>query len=301
MHVQEFGRGEQDEALAMHDWLLVMPRDTENHCGVAVRKHLIQDDPQRVNILHEQCEKGKFQAVLVMIVLSHGLGGLESLCVGSFHINNEHAKKPVACRTTLKGFFARVAEYEVDVLGFDCNRGLGALINTARTMPGDEDVGGPKFLLAPPDECVGMVVPKSSRLLGMRLQNLVSYSPVPGDLGLREGDTDWHEMVLAHWVPADQPHGARMRASETKAERKRRQKHARKKRHRAGPGSLDPSGPADPDPSGPSDPELVSSTTSSGSGGSRPAQATGRSDTTCNKPMCSATWYEVLMPHVIYL
>ena len=30
-HVQEFDRGEQDEAMAMHDWLLVTPREVKNH------------------------------------------------------------------------------------------------------------------------------------------------------------------------------------------------------------------------------------------------------------------------------
>lgn len=219
MHGQGFDRRDQLEAMEAQRWILTMPKDPENRCCVAVRGPLRDN----VSILHEECSKGRFQGVLADVALA----GLGSLVVGSFHIEKEHGDMPVGCRASLLSFFAKVMEHHVDVLGFDCNRGLGPLIDVVRTRPCDEDCGGPKFLLvAPPEFNVGLVLPKGSRLLGMRLQSLVSYAPVVSDIGLRTGDTDWHQMVLAHWVRADTTIGARLRDPETHAKRKRRHKRA---------------------------------------------------------------------------
>lgn len=75
----------------------------------------------------------------------------------------------------------------VDVLGFDSTGAIAAVIDATMTRPGPE--WRVLILLPAPPECVGLVLPTSSQLLGMRLQRVEPYAPAVADLWLRAGDT----------------------------------------------------------------------------------------------------------------
>ena len=230
-------------ALERQGWILAMPRDERNHCCVAVRAHIIGNNPANLTIVHEGYQGRGVDSLMVRVALERPLAGLTSLTVGSFRVDEAFVTRPIFSRAAMSAMFAKAVQHQTDVMGFDSSGAIGALMNATRTVPGPEGRG--LVMLATPPDFVGLVLPKGSQLLDMRLHRVRSYMPAPGDLGLGVGDTSGHALVLAHWVPPTTAVGARQRNVLRLAERKDRQKRARAERDAASASSA-----ATPQPGG---------------------------------------------------
>lgn len=162
--------------------------------------------------------------------------GRTSIRVGSAHLNNERAKKFDVATNCLKGLLEKAEQLQVDIIGIDINRGeqfhaphgdsplskAFRLIKANRTDPGQQVV--PECKLGPPaeDDCVGFLIPPSSKLWKDCVLTSVSYFCLEGsDIGIRSSDEGTHRPVVAHF---------RVKGNQNKRKRTDASKHARRQR-----------------------------------------------------------------------
>ena len=193
---------------------------TVGGCSVAVRRHLHADSSTVWS--HSD---GEYSAVLVKVVFHVEVLGHSELVLGSLHIHNVAAKKPMVSQWLLESFFQACATHHADLVGYDANQASVRIVTLA--PPGS-------VFLRPPLEtdCTGMWVPQWSCLLDdtIRLHGAKFFNAAQVDLGLRETDSDSHYLLAGIWRLTGVP---RVRNPATKKAARKRQQEAQRDRAKA--------------------------------------------------------------------
>lgn len=166
-----------------------------------------------------------FEALLVRLRLQTALCGLRELTVGSFHINNVHAKKSYVSHGILHTVLSRACEAEASILGYDVNRATGGVLRVLEEF----GRGGLIAQTPPQQDCVGLVLPPGSPLLQLRLDPPKYFSFYRGDLQLSLRDTDAHYLVAAHFHVGNK----RTRTGKARQHRQQRKKASRRAKNTA--------------------------------------------------------------------
>jgi hypothetical protein len=167
--------------------------------------------------------------------------GLQSIRVGSAHLNNVRAKRWDVATGCLKKLLQRACELEIDIIGVDLNQGatksathgLSPIQYAFQALK--SNLPGPRDLLGPgtEDDCVGFLIVPGSNLWKSCTMTKVSYfCLLNNDIGLRRSDEGTHRPLVAHFrIPGEENRRQRTAASEQA--RKQRSTRARRERKRA--------------------------------------------------------------------
>jgi hypothetical protein len=172
------------------------------------------------------------------VVFTAPYAGLQSVRVGSAHLNNVRAKRFDVATGCLETLLQRATDLNIDIIGVDLNQ--GATKSAGRGIsplgPAFMNMGAsttePQTLLGPgaEDDCVGFLIPRGSRLWQSCALTRISYfCLLNNDIGLRRSDEGTHRPVLAHFRVQGEKN-LRQRDAATEVERKRRATKARRQR-----------------------------------------------------------------------
>jgi hypothetical protein len=175
---------------SISDYGLVAAR--RSSCTHIERVRSLKDDPDAGGLIAR-----------VHFQLAHA--GLTELTVASYHLHNVRAKKTVVSAEACCRFVAACVAERVDIIGYDIIQG------EARLLAALELHGGAVVIRTPNTDCVGLVLPSTSQLLGHNV-TAKYYNILAADLAWGPFDKDSHWMVAGHFRRPGTPTGARQRA-----------------------------------------------------------------------------------------
>ena len=161
---------------------------------------------------------------MVAVDLTTEIAGKTRIVAASLHIHNDRAKK-ASCDEVLDEFFSACHTHKVDVFGVDANMAFHRLL---LRMPSDAAV-----IRAPAasDCCaIGIFGQQGASLIGDQTPSGQFYSLWLPDLFWAATDESSHYLLSTTLRPGGT--GARVRAADTAAEKKRRCQAARNERLR---------------------------------------------------------------------
>lgn len=172
------------------------------------------------------------------MVFTAPYAGLQSIRVGSAHLNKVRANLWKTATDCLTALLRRACELEIDIIGVDLNQGaskfaahgISPLRHAFNELRSNHD--GPQDLLGPgtQDDCVGFLIVPGSELWRLCTMTKVScFSLFNDDIGRRHNDDGMRRPVVAHFrIPGKE--NRRQRKPETELARKQRSTNVRRGR-----------------------------------------------------------------------
>jgi len=175
--------------------------------------------------------------LFVEVVFTAPYAGLESVRIGSAHLNNVRAKRFDVATARLQTLLEKACAMQIDIIGVDLNQG-GEVVEAHEASPlqrafsnlGWTGTAEPQMILGPGmhDDCVGFLIPPGSRLWQSCTLTKISYFCVlNNDIGLRRSDEGTHRPTVARFRIRGQEN-RRRRNLETEKARRQRSSRSRK-------------------------------------------------------------------------
>jgi len=173
----------------------------------------------------------------VEVVFTAPYAGLESVRIGSAHLNNVRAKRFDVATARLQTLLEKARAMHIDIIGVDLNQGAEVFpahraspLQRAFSNLGWTGTAEPQILLGPGmhDDCVGFLIPPGSRLWqSCTLTSLKYFCVLNNDIGLRRSDEGTHRPTMASFRIRGEEN-RRRRNPETEKARKQRSSRSRR-------------------------------------------------------------------------
>ena len=193
---------------------------------------------EEIGSINEITKDGNWmlKAVFGKFSLRSPIGSIETLRVGSAHLHSKVACRFVQSQAPIQKLLDFARQKEIDLIGVDLNKAANThakhtsefssfmkVMKECHDKYNKTGANKPLGLLGhcAPEDCTGIIIPPWSQLFCLKLNRHGCIPLKPKDIGLRKGDTEFHNPAFCYW---HFPSNARQRSLEMSAARVARKK-----------------------------------------------------------------------------